>query len=58
MDNLLNKLESMRAQMIQSGITYGFLHEQTIRLSEQVDELLNLYYVAQRNGQSIGVHKN
>ncbi|MBS7344988.1 MAG: aspartyl-phosphate phosphatase Spo0E family protein [Caryophanon sp.] len=58
MDNLLTKLEIMRAQMIQSGITYGFLHEKTIQLSKQVDELLNLYYIEQRTRNSITMHEN
>lgn len=49
MDNVLIKLEQMRAQMIQCGITYGFMHEETIRLSKEVDRLLNLYYVKQRS---------
>ena len=37
------KLELMRAELIQTGITHGFGHEKTIHLSKQVDELLNLY---------------
>lgn len=49
MNNVLTKLEQMRAQMIQCGITYGFMHEETIRLSEEVDRLLNLYYSEQRS---------
>ncbi|WP_083995187.1 aspartyl-phosphate phosphatase Spo0E family protein [Caryophanon latum] len=43
MENLLTRIEAMRAKMIEAGIVYGFRHEKTIQLSRQVDELLNAY---------------
>lgn len=43
-NDISQKLEQVREKMIQSGMTHGFLHDQTIRLSEQVDMLMNLYY--------------
>lgn len=42
-DTLLKKLEITREKMIQSGLEKGFLNDETIRLSEKLDQLLNLY---------------
>ncbi|MFD2868764.1 MULTISPECIES: aspartyl-phosphate phosphatase Spo0E family protein [Kurthia] len=42
-DTLLRKLEITREKMIQSGLEKGFLNDETIRLSEKLDQLLNLY---------------
>nr|WP_029498074.1 aspartyl-phosphate phosphatase Spo0E family protein [Kurthia huakuii] len=42
-DAILKKLELTREKMIQSGLEKGFLNDETIRLSEKLDQLLNLY---------------
>lgn len=42
-DTILRKLEVTREKMIQSGLEKGFLNDETIRLSEKLDQLLNLY---------------
>nr|WP_026021981.1 aspartyl-phosphate phosphatase Spo0E family protein [Kurthia massiliensis] len=42
-DTILKKLEVTREKMIQSGLEKGFLNDETIRLSEKLDQLLNLY---------------
>jgi len=42
-DTLLRKLEITREKMIQSGLEKGFLNDDTIRLREKLDQLLNLY---------------
>ena len=49
-DTLLRKLEITREKMIQSGLEKGFLNDETIRLSEKLDQLLNLYQFHTTNG--------
>ncbi|QOY35084.1 aspartyl-phosphate phosphatase Spo0E family protein [Anaerobacillus isosaccharinicus] len=41
--NLLNSIERLRAELIQSGIEKGLTHPSTIDLSQQLDILLNEY---------------
>lgn len=43
MENLLRKLEHTRELMIQSGIKNGLQNPKTIRLSQQLDRLMNRY---------------
>ena len=40
---ILQQLELRRQMMIDCGLQYGFLNEKTIRLSRQLDRLINLY---------------
>ncbi|RKJ35333.1 aspartyl-phosphate phosphatase Spo0E family protein [Butyricicoccus sp. 1XD8-22] len=39
----LNKLEQKRKMMIQSGIENGLQNPKTLRLSRQLDKLMNQY---------------
>ena len=41
--NLLKKLEQKRQMMIESGIVNGLQNPKTIRLSKQLDRLMNQY---------------
>lgn len=41
---LLNQLEQVRQDMIQCASEKGLTDESTIRLSEELDELINQYY--------------
>lgn len=41
MDKELKEIEKLRKKMIESGMTNGFTHRKTIRLSKQLDGLLN-----------------
>lgn len=43
MDNILKQLEQTRELMIQAGMKYGFQNIRTIKLSKQLDVLLNEY---------------
>ena len=43
MNQLLQKVEHTRKLMVKSGIQNGLLDNKTIKLSERLDELLNLY---------------
>ena len=40
---ILQQLELRRQMMIDCGLQYGFQNEKTIRLSRQLDRLINLY---------------
>lgn len=45
MDNsIFEKIERTRELMIKSGIENGLLDAKTIRLSNKLDKLLNIYY--------------
>ncbi|OZS79139.1 hypothetical protein CF394_01590 [Tetzosporium hominis] len=41
---LLNQLEQVRQDMIQCASEKGLTDESTIRLSEELDQLINQYY--------------
>jgi len=43
--DLLKELEKKRRLMIQSGIEYGLQNPKTIRLSTELDQLMNEYEV-------------
>lgn len=57
-NELLQKIEYTRAKMIQSGMANGFRHAHTIRLSEKVDALLNLYYAQAQPATKSATSKN
>lgn len=40
--NLSLEIELKRNEMIQNGLTNGFTDKETIKLSQELDELLNL----------------
>lgn len=46
---LLLELEQTRALMIQSGMKYGFQHENTLLLSKKLDGLMNEYELIRMN---------
>ncbi|RHW39823.1 aspartyl-phosphate phosphatase Spo0E family protein [Lysinibacillus yapensis] len=41
--DLLNELEKKRQLMIKSGVEYGLQNPKTIRLSKELDRLMNEY---------------
>ncbi|MBO8156356.1 MAG: aspartyl-phosphate phosphatase Spo0E family protein [Bacillaceae bacterium] len=41
--SLLIQVESLREEMIQSGVNKGIGMEQTIKTSEELDKILNLF---------------
>ncbi|PJK18014.1 hypothetical protein CQS04_03810 [Chryseomicrobium excrementi] len=43
-NTLLNQLEQVRQDMIQCASEKGLTDESTIRLSEELDQLINQYY--------------
>lgn len=40
---LLEQVEKLREKMIQSGLRHGLNDDETIRISRQLDKLLNSY---------------
>ena len=44
MESILNRLEYTREKMIQSAIENGVTNGETIRLSEELDHLLNEFH--------------
>ncbi|MBD7942912.1 MULTISPECIES: aspartyl-phosphate phosphatase Spo0E family protein [Psychrobacillus] len=44
MESILNRLETTREKMIQSAIENGVTNRETIRLSEELDHLLNEFH--------------
>jgi len=42
-ESLLLKIELIRQEMIKCGMEQGFSAEKTIKISQQLDELLNHY---------------
>ncbi|MFC5543161.1 MAG: aspartyl-phosphate phosphatase Spo0E family protein [Bacilli bacterium] len=43
MEQLLIQLEQIREKMIRSGLEHGLHAPKTIRLSEQLDQIINQY---------------
>ena len=41
---LLQQMEQTREMMIRSGVENGFQNVKTLRLSRQLDQLINIYY--------------
>ena len=50
---ILQQLELRRQMMIDCGLQYGFQNEKTIRLSRQLDRLINLYEQQQQQETSL-----
>lgn len=48
--DLLSSIGKMRYKMIQSGLSKGFLHPDTLQLSEQLDKLLTEYQLIFKKG--------
>ncbi|MEN6327096.1 MAG: aspartyl-phosphate phosphatase Spo0E family protein [Syntrophomonas sp.] len=42
--NIMQRVENMRRELIEIGISHGFQDPQVISLSQQLDELINQYY--------------
>lgn len=40
---ILHKIERLRQQMFQSASVYGFTDRETVKVSQQLDRLLNIY---------------
>ena len=49
MADWIKEREEKRSEMIYYGMTYGFNHEITVKLSQELDEILN-----KENSQKIG----
>lgn len=41
---MMEEIESVRAEMMKLGNRYGMLHPEVQRCSQELDKLLNLYY--------------
>ena len=41
--DLLKDIKATRKSMVQVGATFGLTHPETIKLSQQLDHLLNLF---------------
>ena len=41
MENWVKEREEKRSEMIYYGLNYGFNHEKTVKLSQELDEILN-----------------
>lgn len=52
-EDLVEKIERVRQKMIATGMTKGFTSQETIKLSETLDELLNLSFVVLSNTKDI-----
>lgn len=42
-DYLLKKIEALRKRMYKAAFEKGFTNEETIQLSQELDDLLNIY---------------
>jgi hypothetical protein len=40
---LIYELEKKREEMVESGMSLGFTHPETVKLSQELDELLNKF---------------
>lgn len=49
---LLKDIEDTRAEMIETALEKGISNAETIRLSKQLDHLLNMYSLSNRLKQS------
>ncbi|MCM2535988.1 aspartyl-phosphate phosphatase Spo0E family protein [Neobacillus pocheonensis] len=52
-EDLVEKIERVRQKMIAAGMTEGLTSQETIKLSETLDELLNLSFVVLSNAKDI-----
>ena len=50
---LLQQMEQTREMMIRSGVENGFQNVNTLRLSRQLDQLINIYYEEQFLTESV-----
>ena len=50
---LLQQMEQTREMMIRSGVEKGFQNANTLRLSRQLDQLINIYYEEQFLTESV-----
>lgn len=41
---LLKKIEQRREEMVELGLHYSFADERVVKVSDQLDQLLNKYY--------------
>lgn len=48
-DKLLKRIEFLRQQMTEVAIKKGFTHIDSIELSQELDQLLNLYDTMKQN---------
>ena len=55
---LLKKMEQTREMMIRSGVENGLRNANTIRLSRQLDQLMNTYYEEQLLTESVPLKCN
>lgn len=52
---LLEQMEQTREMMIRSGVENGLQNANTIRLSRQLDQLMNTYYEEQLLTESVSL---
>lgn len=52
---LLKQMEQTREMMIRSGVENGLQNSNTIRLSRQLDQLMNTYYEEQLLTESVSL---
>ena len=43
-DDLLLKIEENRQRMVELGLAFSFIDERVVRISDQLDKLLNKYH--------------
>ncbi|TQR20179.1 aspartyl-phosphate phosphatase Spo0E family protein [Psychrobacillus vulpis] len=49
LNSVLKRVESTREKMIQTALEKGILDDETIRLSEELDKLLNEFQYLEKN---------
>lgn len=42
-EDLLNKIEKKRKEMVELGLTSSFIDERVVKISDHLDKLLNMY---------------
>lgn len=49
---LLKKIEERRKEMVELGLSKSFVDERVVRLSDQLDQLLNRYHLIEQKSSS------
>lgn len=51
--NIMQRIESMRSELVQKGEKYGFQDPQVLAISQKLDILINAYYRLEAKGFGI-----
>lgn len=48
--NIMQRIETMRSELVQKGEKYGFQDPQVLAISKKLDRLINAYYQLEAEG--------